>query len=100
MSLHDRGRRSTLAATLYRGTGVFLAIYVAGSAISFGVHLFVARVLGATSYGYFVYGTSWMAILLLCCNIGLKPTAVRFVFSTPRVDRCAGESRLVRLSGT
>ena len=69
----------SLAATLYRGSAVFLAIYVAGSAISFGVHLFMARVLGATSYGYFVYATSWMAILLLGCNIGLKPTVVRFV---------------------
>jgi O-antigen/teichoic acid export membrane protein len=56
-----------------------LAIYVVGSGISFGVHLFMARVLGATSYGYFVYATSWMAILLLGGNTGLKPTAVRFV---------------------
>ena len=39
----------------------------------------MARLLGAKSYGYFVYATSWMAILLLGCNIGLKPTVVRFV---------------------
>src|SRR4029077_15052109 len=64
---------------LYRGSSAFLAIYVAGSGISFGVQLFMARVLGAPSYGYFVYATSWMAVLLLGCNIGLKPTAVRFV---------------------
>ena len=72
-------RSFPLAATLYRGSAVFLAIYVVGSAISFAVHLFMARVLGATSYGYFVYAMSWMAILLLGCNIGLKPTVVRFV---------------------
>jgi O-antigen/teichoic acid export membrane protein len=71
--------RSGFAATLYRGSAVFLAIYVVGSGISFGVHLFMARVLGATSYGYFVYASSWMAILLLGCNLGLKPTVVRFV---------------------
>ena len=47
--------------------------------ISFAVHLLVARLLGAESYGYFVYATRWMAILLLGCNIGLKPTVVRFV---------------------
>jgi O-antigen/teichoic acid export membrane protein len=68
-----------MAATLYRGSAVFLAIYVAGSAISFGVHLLIARVLGAASYGYFVYATGWMALLLLGCNLGLKPTVVRFV---------------------
>ena len=39
----------------------------------------MARALGATSYGYFVYATSWMAILLIGCNLGLKPTVVRFV---------------------
>jgi O-antigen/teichoic acid export membrane protein len=65
--------------TLYRGSAVFLAIYGFGSTISFGVHLLMARLLGAKSYGYFVYATSWMAILLLSCNIGLKPTVVRFV---------------------
>jgi len=68
-----------LATTLYRGSAVFLGIYIVGSAISFGVHLLMARVLGATSYGYFAYATSWMAILLLGCNIGLKPTVVRFI---------------------
>jgi O-antigen/teichoic acid export membrane protein len=68
-----------LAATLYRGSSVFLAIYVAGSGLSFGVQLFMARALGAPSYGYFVYAMSWMAVLLLGCNIGLRPTAVRFV---------------------
>ena len=65
--------------TLYRGSVAFLAIYGFGSLISFGVHLLMARLLGAESYGYFVYATSWMAILLLGCNIGLKPTVVRFV---------------------
>jgi O-antigen/teichoic acid export membrane protein len=68
-----------LALTLYRGSAVFLAIYGLGSVISFGVHLLMARALGAKSYGYFVYATSWMAILLLGCHIGLKPTVVRFV---------------------
>ena len=73
------GRDSAgLAATLFRGSASFLAIYVLGSAISFGVHLLIARVLGATSYGHFVYATSWMAMLLLGCHIGLRPTVVRF----------------------
>ena len=66
------------AATLYRGSAVFLAIHVVGSGVSFGAHLFAARSLGATSYGHFVYATTWMAILILGCTIGLKPTVVRF----------------------
>ncbi len=79
MNVRSEERLSALAMTLYRGSAVFLAIYGFGSTISFGVHLLMARLLGAKSYGYFVYATSWMAILLLGCNIGLKPTVVRFV---------------------
>lgn len=79
MSVRSEEPVSTLALTLYRGSAVFLAISGFGSAISFGVHLLMARLLGAKSYGYFVYATSWMAILLLGCNIGLKPTVLRFV---------------------
>ena len=79
MSVREGGRRPGVAATLYRGASAFLAVYVVGSAISFGVQLFIARVLGAPSYGHLVYAMSWMAMLLLGCNFGLKPTAVRFV---------------------
>src|SRR5262249_33622516 len=68
-----------LAAAVYRGSAVFLAIYLAGSAISLGVHLLMARLLGAASYGNFVYAISWAPLLLLGCNFGLKPTTVRFV---------------------
>jgi len=79
VTLSSESRISSLALTLYRGSAGFLVIYGLGSAISFGVHLLMARLLGAKSYGYFVYATSWMAILLLGCNLGLKPTVVRFV---------------------
>ena len=79
VNVWSEDRVSALATTLYGGSAVFLAIYGFGSAISFGVHLLMARLLGAKSYGYFVYASSWMAILLLGCNIGLKPTVVRFV---------------------
>jgi O-antigen/teichoic acid export membrane protein len=75
------GRREgpPLALTLYRGSAAFLAIYGLGSALGFGVHLLMARLLGAESYGHFGYATSWMGILLLGCSLGLKPTVVRFV---------------------
>jgi O-antigen/teichoic acid export membrane protein len=68
-----------LAAALVRGSSAFLLVYVGGSLTSFGVQLLMARALGASSYGYFVYATSWMPVLLLGCNFGLRPTAVRFV---------------------
>jgi len=66
------------AGRLYRGSAVFLAIYVAGSGLSFGVHLLLARTVGATAYGHFVYATSWLALLLLGSTLGLRPTVLRF----------------------
>lgn len=79
LSLLNESRISSLALNLYHGSAAFLVIYGIGSTISFGVHLLMARMLGAKSYGYFVYAPNWMAILLLVCNIGLKPTVIRFV---------------------
>lgn len=68
-----------MVVRVYRGALTFLGVYMLGSGISFGVHLYMARALGAASYGYFVYATNWMAVLLLACSLGLKPTTVRFV---------------------
>ena len=53
MNVRSGERLSALAMTLYRGSAVFLAIYGFGSTISFGVHLLMARLPGANSYGYF-----------------------------------------------
>ena len=63
---------------LFSQSALFLGIYGAGSLLSFGVHLLLARQLGAASYGHFVYGTHWLAVLVLPCTLGLKPTLVRF----------------------
>lgn len=78
MNRHPRSDASLPAAAVLGGSAAFLTIYVAGSVVSFGVHLLVARHFGATGYGHFAYAASWMAILLLGCNLGLKPTVVRF----------------------
>jgi O-antigen/teichoic acid export membrane protein len=67
------------AGWLFRKSALFLGIYGVGSLLSFGVHLLLARQLGAASYGHFVYGTHWLAVLVLPCTLGLKPTLVRFV---------------------
>lgn len=66
-------------ASLFRRSALFLGLYGAGSVLSFGVHLLLARLLGANSYGHFVYATHWLAVLILLCTLGLKPTLVRFV---------------------
>ncbi|MFO1195558.1 MAG: hypothetical protein U1E86_01110 [Burkholderiaceae bacterium] len=63
---------------LVGGSAALLSVYLVGSAISFGVSLFAARTLGARSFGFFVYATSWMALLLLGCHAGLRHTVVRF----------------------
>ena len=71
-------QRHTAAWHLYRGAAAFLALYGAGSCISFGVHIFLARTIGAASYGHFAFATNCLAILLVCSTVGLKPTVLRF----------------------
>lgn len=71
--------RAGWVAMLFQRSALFLGLYGAGSVLSFGVHLLLARLLGAASYGHFVYATHWLAVLILLCTLGLKPTLVRFV---------------------
>ena len=92
------GRRdgSPPALTLYRGSAAFLVIYGLGSALGFGVHLLMARLLGAESYGRFGYAASWMGILLLGCSLGLKPTVIRFVAAYKARDEWGALRGLLR----
>jgi len=68
-----------IGGKLYLGSSAFLAVYLAGAAISVGVQLAMARLLGAESYGNYIYAVAWAPLFLLGCNFGLKPTVVRFV---------------------
>lgn len=75
----ERLRGEGIGAVLARGAGVFFLVHVAGVGIGFGVQVLLARVLGADTYGAFVYVHSWTILLLILARAGLGTASLRFV---------------------
>jgi len=74
---HLRG--NDVGAVLARGAGSALTIRVASSAVGLAVQIVLARVLGAKSYGMYVYALTWMTFLTLAALMGFHSATVRFV---------------------
>ena len=68
-----------LARLIVRGGTWSLFISAAGAALSLGVHLALARILGAQDYGQYVYALAWMNVLVLVAKFELDTASVRFV---------------------
>lgn len=68
-----------LARLIARGGAWSLFISASGAALSLGVHLLLARVLGAEEYGRYVFALAWMNVLLLLGKFELDTATVRFV---------------------
>jgi O-antigen/teichoic acid export membrane protein len=68
-----------LARLIVRGGAWSLFISAAGAALSLGVHLLLARVLGAEEYGRYVFALAWMNVLMLVTKFELDTASVRFV---------------------
>ena len=68
-----------LAKLIVRGGAWSLAISATGAALSLGVHLVLARTLGAEEYGRYVFALAWMNVLMLVGKFELDTASVRFV---------------------
>lgn len=68
-----------LARLIVRGGAWSLFISAAGAALSLGVHLLLARALGKTEYGRYVFALAWMNVLVLVGKFELDTASVRFV---------------------
>jgi len=66
-------------AILARGAiGVFV-IKIAGAGILLGLHVLLARILGVTEYGIYIYAITWLNILTILSLFGFHTSIVRFV---------------------
>ena len=68
-----------LSRLIVRGGAWSLLISASGAALSLGVHLVLARVLGGEEYGRYVFALAWMNVLLLVGKFELDTASVRFV---------------------
>jgi len=75
----DRLHGSGNGAILIRGALGAYATKILGLAVGFILQLLLARLLGATQYGVYIYALSWINIFALLSSLGLNTSLVRFV---------------------
>jgi len=78
-SLWKRLQGDGIGAVLVRGASGSFGIMVLSSGIAFGTNVLLARILGVTQYGVYIYALTWINLLAWACQIGLVTSLVRFV---------------------
>jgi len=75
----DRLQGSGNGAILARGAIGSFVVKILGAAIAFGLHILLARLLGVTQYGIYIYALTWVNILVIASLLGLNTSMVRFI---------------------
>jgi O-antigen/teichoic acid export membrane protein len=97
--LRSRLTSRELANLIVRGGAWSLLISTTGAALSLGVHLALARTLGATEYGRYVFALAWMNVLLLVGKFELDTASVRFVGAYSGTEQWSFLRGFLRRSG-
>ena len=71
-------KEESIAARLLHGAGVTFFISITGTALGAIVQIILARLVGATIYGQYIYVWSWLTILATFCIVGMDTTIMRF----------------------
>ena len=87
--LPSRLRGDGFGAVLARGAGGAFFAQSAALGVGFGLHLTLARALGADSYGVYSYAFAWIALLAFLCRLGLGTGIVRLIGEAQARDRFA-----------
>ncbi len=77
--LKSKLQGGNLDAVFIRGASGTFLVMIASKAISFGVQVLLARMLGVDQYGIFSLVIAWLIILLLLGKLGIDTTLLRFV---------------------
>lgn len=88
----QRARGEGVGAVLVRGFGGTLGVNLVGSGVAFLTQVLLARLMGASGYGVFVYAFTCTYLLTLVTRLGLDVAALRFV----PAYRATGEWGLLR----
>jgi len=72
---YSTGHRAILA----RGAIGSFVVKILGAAIAFGLHILLARLLGVSQYGIYIYALTWLNILAILCLLGFHTSLVRFI---------------------
>lgn len=77
--LQKRLSGTGVGAILARGASGALTAKVAAAGLGFGLHLFLARALGAEPYGVYTYAFAWLVLAAGLSRLGFMNAVVRFV---------------------
>ncbi len=72
---YSTGHRAILA----RGALGAFVVKITGAGVLFGLHVMLARLLGVSQYGIYVYAITWINILAILCLLGFPASLVRFI---------------------
>lgn len=88
-----------VGAVLVRGASRGAGAHVLGAGLALLAQLVVARLLGVSQYGYYVYALTWAMILAQICRLGFQNSLIRFTASYRTTADWAGLRGLVLRSG-
>lgn len=71
--------RDNIGAILARASSGALIVMVAGAGLAFLSQVLIARILGATEYGIYIYVLTWINLLSIAVTLGLNTSLLRFV---------------------
>lgn len=77
--LWKRLQGNDIGAILARGASGALFVSVLGAAMAFATNVLLARLMGVTQYGIYIYALTWVNLLALVCKLGMDTSLIRFV---------------------
>ena len=75
----ERLKKDDSIGTIVRGSGGGIVVRVVSAAVLLGVHVVLARLMGAEEYGAFMYVAAWIGVLALICRLGFDNVVLRYV---------------------
>ena len=73
------GEDEELQSILSRGAGSAFLLKVTGAGLAFGVQVLLARLMGVTDYGIYIYAYTWAKMLVLIGRMGADKGLIRFM---------------------
>ncbi len=69
----------SIQSLLLRGASFSFIVKITGAAVTFGLQIVLARVLGYSEYGLYTFILGWVTVFALFCRLGFDGSLVRYV---------------------
>jgi len=78
-SLLKRLQGDGVGAELARGASGAFSVSILGVVMAFITNLMLARIMGVTQFGIYIYALTWMNLLVLVSQLGMNTSLLRFI---------------------